>query len=64
MIIMPVYFAVCFAKIVKVILAAFKFYNVEQRHLGAISLPFTVNQLKLDSEIRNMESYSSFPQNL
>ena len=48
----------------KVILAAFKFYNVEQRHLGAISLPFTVNQLKLDSEIRNMESYSSFPQNL
>ena len=40
-----------------VILAAFKFYNVEQRHLGSLFLPFTVNEFKLDSEIRN---YSSF----
>ena len=43
-----------------VILAAFTFYNVEQRHLETLFLPFTVNELKLDSEIKNIESYSSF----
>ena len=40
--------------------AAFKFNNVEQRHLRTLVLPFTVNELKLDSEIINIESYSSF----
>ena len=39
----------------KVILAAFKFYNVETPFL-----PFTVSELKLDSEIRNTEYYYSF----
>ena len=43
-----------------VILGAFKFCNVEQRHLGTLFLPYTVNELKLDSEIRNMESYTFF----
>ena len=43
-----------------VILAAFKFYNVEQKHLGTFFLPFIVNELKLGSEIRNIESYFSF----
>ena len=50
MIIMLAYFAVCFAK----------FYNVQERHLGTLFLPFIINGLKLDSEIRNTESYSSF----
>ena len=40
-----------------VTLAAFKFYNVEQRHFETLFLPFTFNELKLDSEIRNIESY-------
>ena len=40
-----------------VILAAFKFYNVEQKHFETLFLPFTFNELKLDSEIRNIESY-------
>ena len=29
------------------ILAAIKFYNVEQRHFGTFFLPFRVNELKL-----------------
>ena len=45
-----------------VIQAAFKFSNVEQKHLETLFLPFTVNEFKLDSEIRNIESYSSFRQ--
>ena len=49
-----------FCKDHNVILAAFKFYSVEYRHLGTLYLPFTVNELKLDSEIRNIESYFSF----
>ena len=40
------------------ILGAFKFCNVEQRQLGILF--FTVNELKLDSEIKNNESYSFF----
>ena len=40
-------------------MAAFKFYNVEQRYLGTLFLPFTVNELTVDSEVRNTESYSS-----
>ena len=38
-----------------VILAALKFYNVEQRYLETLFSPFKVNELKLESEIRNIE---------
>ena len=53
-------FGSMFCKYDNVILAVFTFYSVEQRHLETLFLPFTVNELKLDSEIRNIESYSSF----
>ena len=43
-----------------IIPAAFKSYNVEPGHLETLFLPFTVNELKLDSEIKNTASYSSF----
>ena len=45
-----------------VILAAFKFYNMEQKHLETVFLPFTVNELKLDFEIRNIEFLFFIPQ--
>ena len=35
-----------------VILAVFKSYNVKQRHLETLFLPFTVNELKLDSDVK------------
>ena len=47
-------------KDLNVILGAFKFYNVQQRHLGTLFLPLMIDEFKLDSEIRNTESYSSF----
>ena len=47
-------------KDLNVILGAFKLYNVQQRHLGTLFLTLIIDGFKLDSEIRNTESYSSF----
>ena len=46
MIITPRMFCSMLCKDHNVILAQFKFYNVEQGYLGTLSLPFTVNELK------------------
>ena len=40
-----------------IVLAEIKFYNVEAFRNSF--LPFTVNELKLDSEIKKKDSYSS-----
>ena len=53
-------FCIMLCKDHNVILATIKFYNVERRYLGTLFLPFTVNELKLDSKRRNTESCSSF----
>ena len=53
-------FCIMLCKDHNIILAAFKFYNVEKRHLRTLFLSLTVDELKLNLEIINIESYSSF----
>ena len=43
-----------------VVPTAFKFYNVWAFRRNSFFSFYTVNELKLDSEIKKIESYSSF----